>query len=30
MKKLMVQLLIIYVMVAVYVLPVLASEGGGP
>jgi|GEM_PF-2941599 hypothetical protein len=30
MKRLMVQLLIIYVMVAVYVLPVLASEGAGP
>ena len=30
MKKLMVQALIIYVTVAVYVLPVLASEGAGP
>ena len=30
MKKLMVQLFIIYVMVGAYVLPVLASEGGGP
>ena len=29
MKKLMVQALIIYVTVAVYVLPVLATEGGG-
>lgn len=30
MKKLLVQALIIYVTIAVYVLPVLATEGGGP
>ena len=30
MKKLWVQLLIVYVMVGIYVLPVLASEGAGP
>ena len=29
MKKLMVQALIIYVTIAVWVLPVLAGEGGG-
>ena len=30
MKRLLVQLLIIYVMVMVYVLPVIGSEGAGP